>query len=634
MIKVKTINTNIAANILNVSEATVRNWMKSGLLNSELTIENVKFIKSSISNGEIERLNKRANKSKSSKSFVPSEYTNDESILNVVHEIVNQSQSQFKNISEAIFNIAIAFIDEVKIINQHCCFNRTALKQVFDNFNENSLYKPDISFLTKITNKVSLLKKSDTTDVLGLLYQSLLTEGDKSQKGSYYTPTKIIDELINDFNNTIESFLDPCCGTGAFILSAIKLKHIKPQNIYGADLDKNAVFLAKINVLNAYKDFNEVPKIFHIDTLNELATGDFFCETNYLIGSIDAIATNPPWGASKNSSPSAKYERLLGSKEIYSMFILKSIELLKEDGEMNFLLPVSILNIQTHKNIRNILCSKTKIVSIKEFGRAFTGVYTPVISIHSKLSKRIIPNEVRIQTLDNLYSIKQDRFIKTKDNVFDIKVNETRQDLIDKLYSIPHHTLKGHAKWALGIVTGNNKEHLKPIINSDLEPIFKGSDINYYYLKSPTNYIKYERELFQQIAKDEFYRANEKLVYKFISNKLVFAYDSKKSLTLNSANILIPNIPNNNIKTVLAFLNSSIFQFLHKIKFSTHKILKGDLEELPFPIIDSSTQNEIIKYVNRAIDGNENTFEIIDDIIFKIFRVTETEKIIIKNLVK
>jgi type I restriction-modification system DNA methylase subunit len=294
MVKVKTINTNTAADILNVSESTVRNWMKSGLLNSELTIENVKFIKSSISNGEIERLNKRANKTKSSKSFVPSEYTNNENILNIVSEIVNLSQNQFNNISEIIFNITIAFIDESEIIDGNYYFKRDALKQVFDDFN-NNLYKPNISFLTKITAKVSFLKKSDTTDVLGLLYQSLLTEGDKSQKGSYYTPPKIIDELINDFSNNIKSFLDPCCGTGAFILSAMKLKHIKPKNIYGADLDRNAVFLAKINILSVYEDFNEVPKIFHIDTLNELATGNIFCETNYLIGTIDAIATNPPW---------------------------------------------------------------------------------------------------------------------------------------------------------------------------------------------------------------------------------------------------------------------------------------------------------------------------------------------------
>lgn len=40
----------------------------------------------------------------------------------------------------------------------------------------------------------------------------------------------------------------------------------------------------------------------------------------------------------------------------------------------------------------------------------------------------------------------------------------------------------------------------------------------------------------------------------------MFAYDDTSSLFLNSANILIPNIPGMSTKTVLAFLNSSLYR--------------------------------------------------------------------------
>ncbi|MDD4148784.1 MAG: N-6 DNA methylase [Bacteroidales bacterium] len=632
--KGKSINIKIAANILNVSEATVRNWIKSGLLDSKLTEENVTSVKSLIENGSVNRLNKRANKSKSTKSFIPSEYLNDISVLNYVSDIVNLSKKYFNNISEALFNLALGFLDKNEFLNDEFVFRRDAINCVFDEFNENKLFKPNKIFLDQILNQIRILKNSEVQDILGLLYQSLLSEGDKSQKGSYYTPTKIIDSLISDLSNNINSFLDPCCGTGAFILSAIKIKKLNPQNIYGSDLDRNAVFLTKINILNQFKDYNEVPKIYHLEALNELATGHNLCETNFLIGKIDAIASNPPWGASKNNSSSSNYEKVLKSKEIYSMFILKTLELLKDEGELNFLLPESILNIKTHQNIRSILCSKTKIISIKEYGRAFTGVYTPVISIHAKITKTLTKNDVKIHSSNKTYTIKQDRFSKTKYNVFNIKIDTESKVLIDKIYSLPHHTLKNNAKWVLGIVTGNNKKHLQSIREKGLEPVYRGSDVKYYCLKSPTNFIKYERGIFQQIAKEELYSVNEKLIYKFISNKLVFAYDSQQSLSLNSANILIPTIPDYNIKVVLAFLNSTVFQYLHKIMFSTHKILKSNLEQLPFPIIDKSTQTKITNYVDKAIVGEEKNIEIIDNIIFEMFLINKDEKMIIKNYVK
>ncbi len=627
----KLINVKTAANILNVSEATVRNWIKTGLLDSKLSEENVKSIKNLIANGDIKRLDKRANKSESTKSFIPSEYLDDVKLIESVSDIIKLSNKNFNNISEAVFNLALAFIDEKDFLNKEFIFKRDAVKFVFDEFNENQIFKPNQMFLDKISDRIRILKNSKAADVLGLLYQSLLSEGDKSQKGSYYTPTKIIDSLVNDLSNNINSFLDPCCGTGAFILSAIKLRKLKPQNVYGADLDKNAAFITRINILNAVKDYNETPKIYHVEALNQLATGHNSCKTNFLIGQIDAIASNPPWGASKNASPSLKYEKRLGSKEIYSMFILKALELLKDTGEFSFLLPESILNIKTHQNIRNILCSKTKIVSIKEYGRAFTGVYTPVISIHARISKNPSKNNVKIHTLNKTYTIKQNRFIKTKYNIFNIKIDAKNKILIDKIYSLPHRTLKNNAKWVLGIVTGNNQQHIQSIRKKGLEPIYRGSDVEHYHLKKPTNFIDYNRSIFQQIAKDELYRANEKLIYKFISNKLVFAYDSQKTLSLNSANVLIPNIPDYDIKVVLAFLNSTVFQYLHKIMFSTHKILKSNLEQLPFPIIDKSMQNRIINYVNKAVDGDATSFKIIDDIIFEIFQLDENEKGVIDN---
>lgn len=626
------INIHDAANLLNVSEATVRNWIKSGLLKSKLTNRHVKLVKESIANGDIERLNKRANKTKSTKSFVPDEYSNDNGINSIIRQIIDVSNLYFKSIEEIIYNIALSHIDEKEITEDGTyIINRDSLKQVFDDFS-NNLYRQNLRYISDISILVQKLKQSESLDVLGLIYQSLQLEGDKSQKGSYYTPSSIIEELVSDLGDNVKTFMDPCCGTGAFILSAIKKKKIKPQNVYGADLDKTAVFLARINILEFYKDYEKVPNVYHLDSLNQLATED--SDTSFLRGKIDAIATNPPWGASKNASPSEKYAKILESKEVFSMFILKSLELLSVDGELNFLLPESILNIRTHQKIRQTLCSNTSIISVKEFGKAFTGVYTRVISIHVKNRKNPKDNIVNIQTKDKSLKINQDRFLKAKHNVFNIKIDNYSEKLITKIYSVPHKTLKNHAEWALGIVTGDNKRHLKSTNDGSLEPIYKGSDVNYYYLKNPESFINYDRQSLHQVSKDEYYRVKEKLVYKFISNRLVFAYDVQKYLTLNSANILIPNFPDLQIKTVLAFLNSSVFQFLHKMQFSTHKVLKGNLEALPFPIISNKIQDVIINNVNKAIERDKEAVLIIDNMIFDDFGLNADEIEHIKSCIK
>ena len=110
-----------------------------------------------------------------------------------------------------------------------------------------------------------------------------------------------------------------------------------------------------------------------------------------------------------------------------------------------------------------------------------------------------------------------------------------------------------------------------------------------------------------------------KLVYKFVSNKLMFAYDDTSSLFLNSANILIPNISGMSTKTVLAFLNSSLYQFLYEKLFGELKVLKGNLMELPFPKIDSETNNTLTMLVEEIISEGKNNQNDIDEIIYNVY---------------
>lgn len=65
------------------------------------------------------------------------------------------------------------------------------------------------------------------------------TEGEKNVKGSYYTPKDVVIDMVKDIKLSPEDkVLDPCCGGGVFLLN---IPNIRPEQIYGVDLDPIAV---------------------------------------------------------------------------------------------------------------------------------------------------------------------------------------------------------------------------------------------------------------------------------------------------------------------------------------------------------------------------------------------------------
>ena len=97
-------------------------------------------------------------------------------------------------------------------------------------------------------------------------------------------------------------------------------------------------------------------------------------------------------------------------------------------------------------------------------------------------------------------------------------------------------------------VTGNNKKYISDKKNNENERVLSFSVTTKYHINPTTNYIIFKPESFQQIAPTKMYRAQEKLLYRFISSQLVFAYDNKQTLSLNSCNIVIPRIPDIKMK--------------------------------------------------------------------------------------
>lgn len=634
------------ATFLGISTATVRNWVKCGYLATHnkkkqyfFHLTEIENLKSSILEGGIKKLNGRANKSKAERTFIPEEYLQKGVNLEDITKIINFVAEKNINISVALLLLSLNLLQEEKIVAELTIQGIINQKLVFTNKQINEEIQAWLSEVKKDNIKSSfafLLSCAipKQRDILGFLYQSLLLEGKKSQSGSYYTPEIIVNEIIKDYTKKDSKVFDPCCGTGQFLLAFAEVVE-NPKNIYGIDIDEIAVRIARLNILIKYRDKNFAPNIVCKNTLFEIGKYDLFSLNDENIRDFDIIATNPPWGVHFSKADMDRLKNSFSeitSFESFSYFLKKSIDLLRDGGVISFILPESILNVRTHRDIRKIILKNTYIKKVSYLNRVFKNVFTPVIRIDLERSEKE-NGQIEIRKENEIYTAKQSKWKNNVDYVFDIHANSVDTKIIDKIYNVRHTTLTGQAEWALGIVTGNNGAYIANEQGTGFEEIFKGKDVEKFILRKPSNYIKFMPEKFQQVAPIEKYRAKEKLIYRFISKYLVFAYDDKQKLTLNSANIVIPRIPNYPIKIIAALLNSSLYQFIFQKKFSSIKVLRSHIEQMPLPLWNEEVFNDIKKLVDE-VTNNKKAFEELDNYIMKQYELSSEEISYIKNLNK
>lgn len=164
------------------------------------------------------------------------------------------------------------------------------------------------------------------------VYEHFIGSENQARKGAYYTPLFLVDYMIRETvetyfeTNTTEyncKVLDPACGSGIFLVEALRrmieqyqkiykksstgkeiLKKIAEDNIFGIDQDENAINVAIFSVYLALLDYKEPREIedFKFPKLigRNFFVSDFFnldAAFNSTISNLhfDFILGNPPW---------------------------------------------------------------------------------------------------------------------------------------------------------------------------------------------------------------------------------------------------------------------------------------------------------------------------------------------------
>ena len=639
MEKYKSIND--AAIELGVSSATIRNWIKNGSLQCLSDDKNyvldasINKLKQEIENGQNSRLKARRNKSKIKGNHLSKKYISNSILFEKACDILEALDHE---LCEA----------EIRVILCEYCFKLLSIKHgikldsglallQLDSFKADSAdylaayaLIEDIKDVEKIINEnlkaLSIDIFSSDEDFIGLLSMGLKSLGDRKAGGVYFTPTSVVNKMmdvVTEKQGTKGTIADICCGSGNFLLAALK-RGFDYHNIYGFDIDDVSVKIAIFNIAYNCEEADYNVLISNFRTLNSLE----YCERKF-----DICIGNPPWGSDIDcNDPYIRFnfECAVGNADAFDLFLEKGLKLISDGGYLYYVVPESLINVASHCNIRAVIQGVSSLDDLIYWGNIFDGVQAPAISI---MLKKGVTHAFEIgATIRNereIYQILKNRNISK--NAWNIGMNDEEYSLINDVANKNCLYLYNNADFALGIVTGDNKKYVLDVPTNKSSKLVKGSNIYKYSIQFENHYIEFEPDNFQQVAKREYYFAKEKLLYRFISDTLVFAYDNQQTLSLNSANIVIPRLQGYDIKYILAVLNSSFSHFFFKKKYSSIKVLRNHIESIPIPVASDLKQNEIIELVNEMLTEENSEkrillYEKIDNLILDLYSFSDDEK--------
>ncbi len=298
-----------------------------------------------------------------------------------------------------------------------------------------------------------------------------LTCRDKKQELKLYVDikdTKKAKEKRRDTLHVYREYLeslkivDPACGSGAFLNASFRFlldehkwiqqelgkanaglfdyhdidKQIIEKNLFGVDINSASVGIAKLSLwLQTAKRNRPLSNLMgNIKCANSLTVNwnELFPEI-MANGGFDCVVGNPPYVGEKGRKDIFRpirevfKDRYETNSDIFYFFFMKSIDILKENGNFGFITTNYFLTADGAVKLREELKTRTAIYNIINFNEmklfeSALGQHN-IITIFKKTTKTVDTNIINVISPDN---ITQEQLFKHSEEVevFTIKSNE------------------------------------------------------------------------------------------------------------------------------------------------------------------------------------------------------------------
>lgn len=501
-------------------------------------------------------------------------------------------------------------------------------------------------------------------NTLGILFERLIREEERKDLGQFYTPQKVVSYMINSLGLKPDSkVLDPTCGCGVFLVTAYNyLKQINPnaiKNIYGVDLNESATKITRINLwlrngrdLNSLKALeknirigNSIVENKKIDNKNFIWNKEF---NAVLKEGFDFIIGNPPYVTLKNGKDydvrESVYSRIAnGSTNCASLILTKSFELLRDDGKIAFVLPKTLLRVNSYSKLRNFILDNSKILHIFDLGSFFSDVRGEQIILilqKSKNKKDIENNKVLIKVYKNKNEdlLNQEEFIVPqklfkKYNNFLIFDDIRYYELIEKISQLGE-PLKNLGDIFRGLPISPKSRLITKYGGKNKLPIIKGNNLS----KFDYRIEYYVDENFKDNKLDKL--KNNKIILQNIFSSeggIISTLDTKGSLTFDTITNIIKEDNRISNEYLLGLLNSKLLNFylmygiFNKSKLTMHTD-KAYIGELPIIITSKNKQLKISNIINKLRKKyNKALLRELDEVVYKIYNVNMGERHLIEK---
>jgi type I restriction enzyme M protein len=333
-----------------------------------------------------------------------------------------------------------------------------------------------VAYVVEQLQSISLTKNEnkDNGDLLGEFFEGIVSEGFKQDKGQFFTHPNIVRfvlhaigldqlavDLVNGKENAVKPRLpficDPACGSGTFLIEAMKLitsvitgsgnvSTAKKTNefvaanfpdltpnvwakefIYGCEIYGDLGLATKVNMVlhgdgninifagdpqgNGLKPFKEYELPGKISALARSQLKSSYSYDRSVNESFDIIVSNPPFSIKKKALPP---EDVLEKSFVFfdkpnseNLFIERWYQLLREGGRIGVVLPESVFDTTENVYIRLFLYKYFKIKAIVSLPQLtfqpFTSTKTSLLFARKKTRQEVEAYEEKWRDYSNEY---------------------------------------------------------------------------------------------------------------------------------------------------------------------------------------------------------------------------------------